>query len=89
MTEFYMRNLTLKDRATISDLIEALTKFPQDLLVITKGYEGGFKEIKSLESQEILLDINDAWYYGPHDSVDSVTETEANQYEKVTALLIK
>lgn len=84
-----MRNLILKDRATISDLIEALSHFPQDLLVITPGYEGGYKEIKSLESQEILLDINDAWYYGPHDSVDSVTETEANQYEKVTALLIK
>lgn len=89
MSEFYMRYLILKDRATISDLIEALTKFPQDLLVITKGYEGGYKEIKCLENQEILLDINDAWYYGPHDSVDSVTETEANQYKKVTALLIK
>ena len=89
MSEFYMRNLILKDQPTVADLVEALMQFPQDLLVITPGYEGGYKEIKCLESREILLNVNDAWYYGPHDTLDSIPKSEIPDYEKVTALLIR
>jgi hypothetical protein len=55
---------------TVNELIEQLKNYPGDMRVLTLGYEGGFNDIK-LSTEEIVLNFskNDAWYYGPHESV--------------------
>jgi len=55
---------------TINELIEQLKNYPGDMRVLTLGYEGGFNDIK-LSTEEIVFNFskNDAWYYGPHESV--------------------
>lgn len=60
---------------TIGELIEQLKIYPHDLRVLTVGYEGGFNDI-SIRTKDIVFNVNDkdAWYYGPHESVDFVPE---------------
>ena len=53
---------------TVSELIEELKAFPPDVRVVTSGYDGGYRDCGSLEIIKIVLDVNDAWYYGPHDT---------------------
>ena len=55
---------------TVSELIEQLRNYPSDLRVLTLGYEGGYNDIE-LKTEEIVFNFskNDAWYYGPHESV--------------------
>lgn len=60
---------------TIAELIEQLKIYPHDLRVLTLGYEGGFNDI-DIRTKDIVFDVNDkdAWYYGPHESVNFVPE---------------
>ncbi len=55
---------------TVSELIEQLKNYPCDMRVLTLGYEGGYNDTK-LMTEEIVFNFskNDAWYYGPHESV--------------------
>jgi hypothetical protein len=65
---------------TVNELIERLKSYPADMRVLTLGYEGGYNDT-GLKTEEIVFNFskNDAWYYGPHESVkysdgDSGTE---------------
>lgn len=65
---------------TVAELIEQLRNYPSDMRVLTLGYEGGYNDVK-LNTEEIVFNFskNDAWYYGPHESVkftDEDTGTE-------------
>lgn len=53
---------------TVSEMIEKLKEFPQDMRVIRAGYEGGFSDIDEFNYTPIKLNKNTAWYYGKHDS---------------------
>ena len=55
---------------TVAELIEQLQNYPSDMRVLTLGYEGGYNDVK-LNTEEIVFNFskNDAWYYGPHESV--------------------
>jgi len=55
---------------TVSELIEQLKSYPSDMRVLTLGYEGGYNDIQ-LSTEDIVLNFkeNDAWYYGPHETV--------------------
>ena len=55
---------------TVAELIEQLKNYPSDMRVLTLGYEGGYNDT-TLGTEEIVFDFseNDAWYYGPHESV--------------------
>jgi hypothetical protein len=64
---------------TVNELIEMLKNCPGDMRILTLGYEGGYNDIE-LKTEEIVFNFskNDAWYYGPHESVrfsDSDTGT--------------
>jgi hypothetical protein len=54
---------------TIAELIEKLQKYPQDLRVVVRGYEGGVDDVDYVEETEIYLNHNTAWYYGKHEVV--------------------
>jgi hypothetical protein len=55
---------------TVNELIEQLKNYPGDMRVLTLGYEGGYNDTQ-LGTEEIVFNFskNDAWYYGPHESV--------------------
>ena len=58
----------------VKDLIEALQKLPQDLMVVRDGYEGGLTEINNVETEHIVLNVNEEWYYGKHEIADDEDE---------------
>ena len=60
---------------TIKELIQQLQQLDPDLHVFTNGYEGGYCDVSSFESKEIALDVNTAWYYGPHEDVKVVSNS--------------
>jgi hypothetical protein len=55
---------------TVQDLINKLLDYPSNMRVLTLGYEGGYNDV-DLKTEEIVFNFskNDAWYYGPHESV--------------------
>ena len=66
---------------TVKELIEQLQKLDPNLHVFTEGYEGGYNDIdEDYDVLEIALDVHSDWWYGPHESVESVYD--AYQVEK-------
>jgi hypothetical protein len=59
---------------TVAELIEQLKAFPPELRVVTRGYEGGECDCDDPALCTIVLDVNDAWYYGPHEDVGTSNE---------------
>jgi hypothetical protein len=55
---------------TVNELIQQLQAYPGDMRVLTLGYEGGYNDTQ-LKTDEVVFNFskNDAWYYGPHESV--------------------
>lgn len=53
---------------TVKDLIEKLQTVDPDLVVLTSGYEGGFREVHfNGHVFEFKKDVHNEWYYGPHE----------------------
>ena len=60
----------------VKNLIEELQKYPDDLQVMKAGYEGGYKDVVTpVEKENILLNVNTEWYYGPHEDGSNVKNT--------------
>jgi hypothetical protein len=55
---------------TVKDLREMLEGRPDDMRIVVRGYEGGFKDIDVPEEIKIKLNVNKQWWYGPHDIVE-------------------
>lgn len=51
----------------VQKLIEELSKYPQDAMVIKSGYEGGKDEITHTEQCNITLNVNVDYWFGPHE----------------------
>ena len=51
---------------TVGELIQELSKYPSNQRVVISGYEGGFVDVTSVHNVEIMLNVLDEWYYGPH-----------------------
>jgi hypothetical protein len=62
---------------TVSELIEELQKYPQDIRVVVRGYEGGVDDVGYLEDTYISLNENTAWYYGKHEVTDDPKDVAA------------
>lgn len=71
---------------TVGDLLQILIKFPEDLVICIPGYEGGFSPLHTARLETLLKNVNDEWYYGSHDTVDSVSDPES--YEKEQFLIL-
>jgi hypothetical protein len=52
----------------VKELIEKLQKYDPETMVVVNGYEGGYDEIEEVEEIKLQLNVNEAWYYGKHES---------------------
>ena len=78
--------ITQPNDMKVSDLIQILSQYDPETVLVIPGYEGGFSPIHGVTKKELLKDVNDEWYYGPHDYIHSVHDPES--YQKETFLLI-
>jgi hypothetical protein len=61
---------------TKAELIEALNEYPDDIMIVIPGHEGGRKEVEWAEGIKLKLNVNTVWYYGPHEE-ESDGDTDA------------
>ena len=52
----------------VRELIEALKKFPEDMIVLTNGYESGFEEIRCPKIIEVKHESQKPYYDGEYQS---------------------
>lgn len=74
---------------TVEELIEELKKYPLNSTVMIHGYEGGYKDVSELEKATMRLDINSAWYYGPHEKEKGIDIDERKTHKRVKAIIIE
>lgn len=56
---------------TVKQLKELLNKYPDDMLVVLSGYEGGFDDISNTKIIALKRDANySGWYNGAHKKID-------------------
>jgi hypothetical protein len=51
---------------TVAELITELTKLSPTLRVVTRGYEGRYRDVSKLEPLDLALNVHTEQYYGPH-----------------------
>jgi hypothetical protein len=66
----------------VKELIEQLSKLDPEVIVVKAGYEGGVTEITGTGNCIIALNINEEWYYGPHEIVTPNNSYPFNKQEK-------
>jgi hypothetical protein len=59
---------------TVTELIAHLRCFDGDHRVVVRGYEEGVDDILPPRGVEIVLDVHDEDWNGPHDMVESAGE---------------
>jgi hypothetical protein len=72
---------------TVAELKKKLDEYDDGTRVIVDGYEGGFCDITELEEVDVVLNVNDEWYYGPHSRPDALAVPEGKGADE-TALLL-
>lgn len=60
----------------VKELIEKLQQCDPEKMVVQQGYEGGHGEVTRVREIRLKLNVNTAWYYGPHEE-DKDGECEA------------
>lgn len=71
---------------TVAELIAELQQYPQDMRVMCPGYEGGFHDCGGAITHNVALNINEEWYYGPHETWD---EGEHGPYNKLHVVVVR
>jgi len=66
---------------TVRELQEKLNNFPDDTLVLVKGYEEGYNDILEIRELKIKLNVHDHWFEGAHGE-----STEADAIEAIAFL---
>jgi hypothetical protein len=78
-----MNSQNKKVNYTVSELIEELKKYPQDLPVLVSGYEDGFENIMPPAIQRLIQNPNAPYYVG-----EFQTSEQGNQ-EIVEAVVLR
>lgn len=74
----------------VKDLILELNKFDHDTRVCLSGYEGGVYNPTKVLEVVVALDVNDEWYYGPHEEiVEGFTYSEYVQQRALKETMVK
>ena len=55
---------------TVKNLIEELSKYPEDMRVFVSGYEGGFDDVSVIKEGVFSENVYTDWYYGKHEKMD-------------------
>jgi hypothetical protein len=74
---------------TVGELIEKLQQLDPDLYVFVHGYEGGYADASVSDIKDIALNVNDEWYYGPHEDANNESHVpEKTQYKIVKGIIL-
>lgn len=59
---------------TVKELIKVLSELDPNLNVYRTGYEGGYHDVTGPVKDRMVRNYHnpDEWWYGPHESIDSV-----------------
>ena len=79
-------SLIQADEMTAGNLIQMLLHFDPDKVVCMPRYEGGYEPLKGVRKETLLKNVNCEWYYGPHDSIDSVCDPDSYTKEEFLIL---
>jgi hypothetical protein len=77
----------------VKELIEYLQTIDPELKVFVKGYEAGFNDVNTINHEEMVLNMNNIWYYGKHDLLrnmekkDKILDKESN-HNSVKGIII-
>jgi hypothetical protein len=55
---------------TVKELIEQLQILDPESRVFVRGYEAGYDDVNSIKTAQIVLNVNNVWYYGKHDTLE-------------------
>jgi hypothetical protein len=58
----------------VKELIEALSQYPEDTMVVVHGYEGEYAESGSVDGVLLKFTTNSVWYYEKYEEADKNTE---------------
>ena len=56
---------------TVKELKEELSKYPDDLIVVTEGYENGYNEIEKIETKSLFKRKFKSWWDGDYSIISS------------------
>jgi hypothetical protein len=71
----------------VKELIEKLQGFDPELMVVRPGYEGGVTEVQYADEKLFALNVNEEWYYGEHDEVETIADWPEHQHAQGVKLL--
>ena len=74
---------------TIQELIDKLSKYDPSLHVYIPGYEGGVDDVESLEEVEVFLNVNDEWWYGPHEINDRLILKDTSELKTQKGIFLQ
>jgi hypothetical protein len=55
---------------TVKELIEQLQTLDPESRVFVRGYEAGYDDINVIKPVKMVLNVNNIWYYGKHDTLE-------------------
>lgn len=61
-------------KLTVKKLKELLINYPENLLVLVEGYEGGYSDIGEIKETKVKLNIYKEDYMGPHEETPTAQE---------------
>jgi len=73
---------------TVKELIEKLKTLDPELYVFVPGYEGGFHYAGFSDIKNICLNVNEEWYYGPHELTEHIHEEERSNYKRAKGVIL-
>ena len=72
----------------VKELIEHLLTLDPDMRVFVPGYEGGYDDVKVSEPYTFYLNVNEEWYYGPHEINSNMPDEWKPKYEQVKGIIL-
>lgn len=71
----------------VSELINFLSKFEPSTRVMVRGYERGYDDLKDVKEKDVVLNVNNEWWYGKHEILDRVPK--GNNKETIKAIILE
>jgi hypothetical protein len=77
----------------IKELIDYLQTLDPELNVFIKGYEAGYNDINTISHEELVLNLNNIWYYGKHELLKNLEKKDRllnkeSEYKSVKGIII-
>ena len=60
----------------VKELIEYLQTVDPELKVFIKGYEAGYNDVNTFNHEELVLNVNNIWYYGKHELLKNIEKKD-------------